>query len=180
MISCALSRPARSPRPAVDAEARRHLLKLVPSFEAVLLQQYERKHAGGSAEHILHTVASAAASIHFHGNTSFRTALDLALHGPSAELAPQLCQWLKNDIPVPRVSSQQKVFLAGLLTDNEALMPHYTMQLLEYVTARPACTTFVSIYESGSTDRTGTAATCFQPLSWHSPSILASICAAAT
>ena len=49
------------------------------------------------------------------------------------------------------------VFLAANLRDNHALMPHYALQLLALVVARPAGSIFLSIYESGSKDDTGTA-----------------------
>ena len=46
--------------------------------------------------------------------------------------------------------------LAVNLRNNAALMPHYTLQLMALLVARPVGQTFLSIYESGSTDGTGT------------------------
>ena len=42
------------------------------------------------------------------------------------------------------------------LHDSGALMPHYTLQLLALLAALPRGSAFLSVYESGSTDDTGT------------------------
>ena len=49
----------------------------------------------------------------------------------------------------------QRVLVAGLLTNAEALMPHFLLQLLEFASSMPAGHVFISVYESGSTDKTG-------------------------
>jgi alpha-1,3-mannosyltransferase len=47
------------------------------------------------------------------------------------------------------------VLLASNLHQNEALLPHYILQLLELLVGIPQGSAHVSIYESGSTDKTG-------------------------
>jgi len=49
-----------------------------------------------------------------------------------------------------------KVLVAANLHDSAALMPHYTLQLLALLAALPRGSAFLSVYESGSTDDTGT------------------------
>ena len=79
----------------------------------------------------------------------------------SAAEASHLCYWLKNDVTPSALP--QKILLAGLLTNTEALMPHYILQLLEFVASALPGSTFVSVYESGSTDRTGKTARHAEP-----------------
>lgn len=52
----------------------------------------------------------------------------------------------------PSVSS---IFIASNLHNSEALMPNFISQLVHFLLAFPERFFFVSIYESGSTDRTG-------------------------
>ena len=50
----------------------------------------------------------------------------------------------------------KRIFLAANLKDNEELMPHFILQLLLSVAAMQTDAVFISVYESGSTDLTGT------------------------
>ena len=67
----------------------------------------------------------------------------------------------KNGVPcwedptLPPLPAGQHVFLASNLHDNEALLPHFSLQLLRLLVAAPQGSCYVSIYESGSGDRTG-------------------------
>ena len=51
--------------------------------------------------------------------------------------------------------SQGKVLLAANMHNNEDLLPHFTLQLLQLLIALPRGSAFVSIYESDSKDNTG-------------------------
>ena len=48
-----------------------------------------------------------------------------------------------------------KLLLAANMHNNEDLLPHFTLQLLEFLSSVPDGSVFVSIYESDSTDSTG-------------------------
>lgn len=66
------------------------------------------------------------------------------------------CAWdlsLSLDI----VDKGRKVLLAANMHNNEDLLPHFTLQLLHFLTTAPSDSAFLSIYESGSTDTTGMA-----------------------
>lgn len=162
-LSCALS--SFSGRPSnflTDPATHTNLLELVPSLAALELHKFDgdwRPDTGNTVQHLLQALTAAAgASTHRHdiphnvtANTRFRT----VLHEAFDSQPTQLCHWLKDDIPAAAISPQQSVLLAGLLTNNEALMPHYILQLLQFVVAKPADSLFVSMYESGSKDKTG-------------------------
>lgn len=49
----------------------------------------------------------------------------------------------------------EKVLIAANLHNSVALMPHYSLQLLALLAVRPPGSTFLSVYESGSSDATG-------------------------
>ena len=49
----------------------------------------------------------------------------------------------------------ERILIAANLHNSESLMPHYTLQLLALLAVRPPAATFLSIYESGSSDDTG-------------------------
>lgn len=59
------------------------------------------------------------------------------------------------DPTLPPLPAGQRFFMASNLHNNEALLPHYTKQLLLLLAAAPRGSCYVSIYESGSSDRTG-------------------------
>ena len=60
------------------------------------------------------------------------------------------------DGTLPSSVPYRKLLLASNLKDNSLLLPFYILQLLITVGgALPEASTFVSIYESGSTDTTG-------------------------
>lgn len=48
-----------------------------------------------------------------------------------------------------------KILLAANMHNNEDLLPHFTLQMLDLLSRRPTGSAFLSIYESGSTDSTG-------------------------
>lgn len=152
--------------PATDTD----LLDLTPSLSALDLHKRDQNwyhDTGNTVQHLLYTLAAAAVpaealinSRSIHQNATANARLRAALQHPSDNAPAKLCQWLKHDVPAAAISPQQSVLLAGLLTSNEALMPQYILQLLEYLAAKPAESVFVSIYESGSTDRTGMSLAC--------------------
>lgn len=49
----------------------------------------------------------------------------------------------------------QRLLVASNLHNNEDLLPHYILQLLHVLVQLPEGSAYVSIYESGSTDRSG-------------------------
>ena len=49
----------------------------------------------------------------------------------------------------------KKVLLAANMHNNEDLLPHFTLQMLDLLSKLPLGSAFLSIYESGSTDSTG-------------------------
>ena len=59
------------------------------------------------------------------------------------------------DPTLPPAPKNKKIFIASNLHNNAALMPHYITQLLLSVVSLTPGDTFVSLYESGSTDATG-------------------------
>ena len=59
-------------------------------------------------------------------------------------------------VPHATLCRGSKVLVAANLHNSGALMPHYTLQLLALLAALPRGTAFLSVYESGSTDDTGT------------------------
>ena len=59
------------------------------------------------------------------------------------------------DPTLPDSVHGQRVFLASNLHNNEDLLPHYILQLLQLIVSLPIGSSYVSIYESGSTDQTG-------------------------
>ena len=163
-LSCAVvsssTRPSQSLTTELYPATRGTLSKFLPSLTAVVAPQSADHHA--TLGNLLHTLNSAAAATKrndhsLHQNVTFGAALKTELHayGGSVKSSHQLCHWLRNDLPITSISPQRTVFLAGLLTNNEALMPHYILQLLEFASVMPAASLFVSVYESGSTDKTG-------------------------
>ena len=118
---------------------------------------YQQPDAGDTVKHLWRVLTSAA-EVAAQGNGShsilpqlLEVTANLAISSAATHL--QLCDWLKEDImPSAR---PQKVFVAGLLTNTEALMPHYVLQLLKFSVSLPSGSIFVSMYESGSTDSTG-------------------------
>lgn len=138
------------------------ILRIAPSVHHLdVTEDYAQSlGAGDTVKHLWHALNSALAAAAL-ANDSNDTKLPLtnlpafreALANASAAEASHLCYWLKNDVMPSALP--QKVLLAGLLTNTEALMPHYILQLLEFVASALPGSTFVSVYESGSTDRTG-------------------------
>lgn len=62
------------------------------------------------------------------------------------------------DATLPPAPAGARLFIASNLHDNEPLLPHYTLQLLQLLVALPPNSAYVSLYESGSADRTGARA----------------------
>lgn len=165
-LSCALFPfSSRPPNLLTNPAAHTNFLELAPSLAALDLHNSDRnwRHdTGDTVQHLLQTLTAAGGAatnsrsvLH---NVTANIRLRRALHNASANTPAQLCHWLKDDIPAASISLQQPVLIAGLLTSNEPLMPHYILQLLQFVVAKPAQSLFVSIYDSGSTDKTGKTA----------------------
>jgi len=73
-----------------------------------------------------------------------------------------LCAW---DPSMPLdLHNNNKVLLAANMHNNEDLLPHFTLQMLHLLASLPLGSAFLSVYESGSTDSTGTD----QYACWHS------------
>ena len=65
------------------------------------------------------------------------------------------CSW---DTTLPlKLQTNGKVLLAANMHNNEDLLPHFTLQMLHLLASIPTGTAFLSIYESGSSDSTGTS-----------------------
>ena len=62
------------------------------------------------------------------------------------------------DPSLPPIPAGDKLLIASNLHNNEELLPHYILQLLGLLVQLPEGTAYVSIYESGSTDKSGGAA----------------------
>lgn len=140
----------------IASSALRLFLPL-PSLEFQDRTAQQQSDAGDTVKHLWRLITSAAkdAAKRNGGHSTLPRLLDVTanLATLSAATDLQLCDWLKEDVmPSAR---PQKVFVAGLLTNTEALMPHYVLQLLEFSVSLPTGSIFVSIYESGSTDSTG-------------------------
>lgn len=67
------------------------------------------------------------------------------------------CVW-DSTLPTRLPESVGKVLIAANMYDNEAVAPHFVLQLLKLVARFPRGRIFVSVYESGSKDATGKAA----------------------
>ncbi len=65
------------------------------------------------------------------------------------------------DPALPTPPKDKRIFIASNLHINAALMPHYITQLLLSVVSLTPGDTFVSLYESGSTDATGKPASTY-------------------
>ena len=143
------------------------LSQIVPLFRALGVQQvHEELERNQTLQHLRHALSrtakpTAAAEIaataadnadSLHEATHITSAVADAFNITST----QLCHWLEDDVTL--FNTQQRVLVAGLLTNTEALMPHYVLQLLKYATAMPPGGVFVTMYESGSTDLTGLSA----------------------
>ncbi|KAL3158330.1 hypothetical protein ABBQ38_010571 [Trebouxia sp. C0009 RCD-2024] len=63
----------------------------------------------------------------------------------------------KTDSTLPLLMSDDgsKILVAANMHNNEDLLPHFTLQMLELLLSHPSGSAFLSIYESGSTDSTG-------------------------
>ena len=75
------------------------------------------------------------------------------------------------DPTLPESLGGQRIFFASNLHNNEDLLPHYILQLLQLIVRLPVGSSYVSIYESGSTDETGTVLSMYSSaqLCKHSP-----------
>ena len=64
------------------------------------------------------------------------------------------CTW-DQTLPIGTAVTQGRVLLAANMHNNEDLLPHFTLQLLQLLFVLPRGSAFVSIYESDSKDNTG-------------------------
>ena len=145
-----------TPNQSIAASVLQLFLPL-PSLEFQDRTAYQQPDADDTVKHLWRVITSAAedAAKRNGSHSMLPRLLEVTATLATSSAAPhlQLCDWLKEDImPSAR---PQKVFVAGLLTNTEALMPHYVLQLLEFSVSLPSGSIFVSIYESGSTDSTG-------------------------
>ncbi|KAK9812593.1 hypothetical protein WJX72_000003 [[Myrmecia] bisecta] len=74
---------------------------------------------------------------------------DLALAQPVVD-----CSW-DPTLHTSFGAADQKYLVAADMHNNEAVLPHYIIQLVHLMTVMPQGSTFLSVYESGSTDSTG-------------------------
>ena len=65
-----------------------------------------------------------------------------------------MCNW-DSTLSLTPFHESNTVLLAANMHNNEELLPHFTLQLLDLLSSVPDNSAFVSIYESGSTDSTG-------------------------
>ena len=75
--------------------------------------------------------------------------------------------WLDPTMQLDLHLGQQKVLLAANMHNNEELLPHYITQLTHLLSVLPPGSAFLSIYESDSSDSTGTClkhGVCRRPL----------------
>ena len=138
------------------------LSALVPLLKALgVHQRHQELGRNQTVQYLLHVLskagkppaaAAAAAANGASNDSAFRAAVANVFRTPISKL----CHWLEDDVTAFNI--QQRVLVAGLLTNTEALMPHYLLELLKFVTAMPSGNVFVTLYESGSTDLTGLAA----------------------
>ena len=146
------------------APAASQLSPVLPLLKALQLQQNHKFYNNPRLQHLLQYLGFTATSFTTTKSADAAAEAEPLLPGPSDPLssalsnafnlpAAQLCHWLEDDVTT--VNIQQRVLVAGLLTNTEALMPHYVFQLMKYAAAMPPGTVFVSLYESGSTDLTG-------------------------
>ncbi len=75
------------------------------------------------------------------------------------------------DPTLPEGVDGQRVLLASNLHNNEDLLPHYILQLLQLIVSLPVGSSYVSIYESGSTDQTGQNLQKSLPLRYMPPAV---------
>lgn len=68
--------------------------------------------------------------------------------------------WLDPTMQLDLHLGQKKVLLAANMHNNEDLLPHYITQLTHLLSVLPAGSTFLSIYESDSSDSTGVCSSC--------------------
>ncbi len=163
LVACTVTPPSNRPdkldkvlNQSIASSALQLFLPLQP-IEFQHRTAHQQPDAGDTVKHLWRLITSAAKDVaKQNGSHSTLPGLlevtaNLATSSAATDL--QLCDWLKEDVmPSAR---PQKVFVAGLLTNTEALMPHYVLQLLEFSVSLPTGSIFVSIYESGSTDSTG-------------------------
>ncbi len=164
LVACTVTSPSPQPdeldKVTPNQSIASSVLQLLPALQSLDLQDriaYQQGDAGDTVKHLWSVVTSAAAGA-AKANGSRRALprlIDVTANLATSFAAThsQLCHWLKEDI-TPSVRPQ-KVFVAGLMTNTEALMPHYILQLLELSVSLPSGSIFLSVYESGSTDSTG-------------------------
>lgn len=86
-------------------------------------------------------------------SANFATDASAFLQKGSVAFESQLCPGLGTDKEMPDL--RHSILIAALLSNNEALMPHFLLQILQLVANTPVDKVFVSLYESSSSDRTG-------------------------
>lgn len=89
--------------------------------------------------------------------TEFSLLLDKAMHILTAlsTAKPVVSCTMDSTLLSETSDSGNKILLAANMHNNEDLLPHFTLQMLDLLSRLPLGSAFLSIYESGSTDSTG-------------------------
>jgi len=100
----------------------------------------------------------------YQHTTEFKLLVDKAsdvLSALSSAKPVTSCAW---DPSMPLdLHNNKKVLMAANMHNNEDLLPHFTLQMLHLLASLPLGSAFLSVYESGSSDSTGTDEyTCWQ------------------
>ena len=107
--------------------------------------------------------SSQLTAAHHRANTSqnesaeFGLLLDKAMHiliALSTAKPVVICK-MDSTLLLDMSDSGNKILLAANMHNNEDLLPHFTLQMLDLLSRLPLGSAFLSIYESGSTDSTG-------------------------
>ena len=104
-----------------------------------------------------HTAQGQQASDSFEHTTEFNLLVAKAwqiLSALSSVKPVTTCAW-DATMPLELFNKNSKVLLAANMHNNEDLLPHFSLQMLHFLTSLPSGSAFLSIYESGSTDSTG-------------------------
>lgn len=90
-------------------------------------------------------------------NAKFQRLVEKAMHMLTVLSTAKPIVRCKTDSTLPLLMSDDgsKILVAANMHNNEDLLPHFTLQMLELLLSHPSGSAFLSIYESGSTDSTG-------------------------
>lgn len=111
------------------------------------------------------TAAQPRADTSRNESTEFSLLLNKATHILTAlsTAKPVVSCKMDSTLLLDMADSGNKILLAANMHNNEDLLPHFTLQMLDLLSKLPLGRAFLSIYESGSTDSTGVRRrTCLQ------------------